>query len=67
MRVPVLLAYGLADTSVLPPRVRLLIGELQARGDHVEGHAYPGADHSGIVAAAAHYTLVWLNARFRRR
>jgi pimeloyl-ACP methyl ester carboxylesterase len=65
IRVPVLLAYGLDDTTVLPAGVRLLIGELRARGDHVQGRGYPGVDHAGIVAAAAHDTLVWLNARLR--
>jgi predicted esterase len=63
----VLLAYGLDDTSVRPGDVRLLIGELRARGDNVQARGYPGAGHDAVVAAAAHDTLVWLNARFRRR
>ena len=67
IRVPVLLAYGLDDTSVRPGDVRLLIGELRARGDNVQARGYPGADHIAVVTAAAHDTLVWLNARFRRR
>jgi pimeloyl-ACP methyl ester carboxylesterase len=66
IRVPVLLAYGLDDTQVPPGDVKLLIGELRARGDHVEARGYPGADHTTMVAAAAHDMLVWLNARFRR-
>lgn len=65
IRVPVLLAYGLDDTTVVPAGVRRLSGELRARGDHVQGRGYPGVDHAGIVAAAAHDTLVWLNARLR--
>jgi dienelactone hydrolase len=67
IRVPVLLAYGLDDTSVRPGDVRLLIGELRARGDNVQARGYPGAGHDAVVAAAAHATRVWLNARFRRR
>jgi len=66
IRVPVLLAYGLDDTSVRPGDVRLLIGELRARGDNVQARGYPGADHIAVVTAAAHDTLVWLNARFRQ-
>ena len=62
IRVPVLLRYGLADTTVPPASVRLLIRELRALGDHVEARSYP-ADHIGVVAEAAHDTLTWLGAR----
>jgi pimeloyl-ACP methyl ester carboxylesterase len=65
IRVPVLLRYGLADTTVPPASVRLLIRELRALGDHVEARSYP-ADHIGVVAEAAHDTLTWLSARLPR-
>jgi pimeloyl-ACP methyl ester carboxylesterase len=65
IRVPVLLPYGLADTTVPPASVRLLIRELRALGDHVEARSYP-ADHIGMVAEAAHDTLTWLSARLPR-
>ena len=65
IRVPVLLRYGRADTTVPPASVRLLIRELRALGDHVEARSYP-TDHIGVVAEAAHDTLTWLGARLPR-
>ena len=66
IRVPVLLPYGLADTTVAAgQRPDLLIRELRALGDHVEARSYP-ADHIGMVAEAAHDTLTWLSARLPR-
>ena len=49
---PVLLAQGLADTTVFPSFTDLLNGQLVDRGDDVNYKTYPGITHGQIVAAA---------------
>ncbi len=50
--VPVLLAQGLSDTTVIPHFTDLLNGQLTELNDSVDYVTFPGVTHSEIVGAA---------------
>lgn len=63
--VPILLAQGLADTTVLPPLTEQLDGELRARRNRVRYLTYPEVEHVGIVSAADEATRRFFKARLK--
>ncbi len=60
---PILLAQGLADTTVFPQLTDMLNGELVASGDSVDYRTYPGVNHSEIPFAAADQVLAFFGRR----
>src|ERR671914_1362932 len=62
---PILLAQGLADTTVPPPFTDQLEGELRARRNRVRHLTYPEVDHVGIVAAADQATRRFFRTRLQ--
>jgi pimeloyl-ACP methyl ester carboxylesterase len=62
---PVLVAQGLADTTVLPALTNQLDEELRARRNKVRYLTYPEVDHGGIVAAADRATRRFLRTRLK--
>jgi pimeloyl-ACP methyl ester carboxylesterase len=66
IEAPVLIAQGLADTTVLPPLTDELHDELRARRrNRVRYLTYPGVEHVGVVAAADQATRRFVRARLR--
>src|SRR5918992_5134987 len=63
--VPILLAQGLADTTVPPPFTDQLERELRARSNRVRHLTYPEVDHVAIVAAADRATRRFFRARLK--
>lgn len=61
---PILIEQELADTSVPPPYAQALARSLAGVGDHVTYHTYPGADHSGVLSAAADDATAFMRRRF---
>jgi DNA-binding transcriptional LysR family regulator len=59
----VFIAQGLADTVVYPPASKTTAYQLDAAGTDVTFRAYPGADHSGVMAAAFPDLLAWADDR----
>lgn len=51
-KAPILLAQGLADTTVFPQLTDMLNDELVALGDSVDYQTFPGVTHGEIPAAA---------------
>ena len=51
-KAPILLAQGLADTTVFPFLTNSLNDELVAKGNTVDYQTYPDVDHGQVVAAA---------------
>jgi fermentation-respiration switch protein FrsA (DUF1100 family) len=62
---PILLAQGLADTTVPPPFTDQLAGELRARSNRVRHLTYAEVDHVAIVAAADRATRRFFKARLK--
>jgi hypothetical protein len=62
-RQPVFIAQGTADTVVYPPASKTTADQLAAAGTDVTFRFYPGADHSGPMAAALPELLTWAAAR----
>jgi pimeloyl-ACP methyl ester carboxylesterase len=60
---PILLAQGLADTTVLPAFTDLLNGQLVQLGDSVQYDTYPGVTHPEIVAAAEEKVMTFFQKR----
>src|SRR5690625_4939465 len=63
-QAPVLLAQGLADTTVPPALTDALASRYCARGLPVTRRDYPGADHRGAIAAALPDTEQFVAAVF---
>jgi pimeloyl-ACP methyl ester carboxylesterase len=60
---PILLAQGLADTTVFPSFTDLLNGQLVDRGDDVDYRTYPGVTHGQIVDAAEDDAMAFFEQR----
>jgi acetyl esterase/lipase len=65
-RRPVFIAQGTADTVVYPPASKTTADQLAAAGTDVTFRLYPGADHSGPMAAALPELLTWAAAQIGR-
>src|SRR5918999_6024117 len=63
--VPILLAQGLTDTTVLPFRTNQLDSELRERKNKVRYLTYPEIEHVGVVAAADMRTRKFFKARLK--
>jgi pimeloyl-ACP methyl ester carboxylesterase len=63
--VPILLAQGLTDTTVLPSLTNQLDGELRTRKNKVRYLTYPDVEHVGIVGAADRPTRRFFKARLK--
>jgi pimeloyl-ACP methyl ester carboxylesterase len=63
--VPILLAQGLTDTTVLPFLTNQLDGELRERKNKVRYLTYPEIEHVGVVAAADMPTRKFFKARLK--
>jgi pimeloyl-ACP methyl ester carboxylesterase len=61
---PVLLEQGLADQTVVPAFTQQLEVSLAGVGNTVTFHSYPGADHTGVLAAAASDAMSFLKKHF---
>ncbi len=61
---PILIEQGLADVSVPPAYAQALARSLSRVGDHVTYHTYPGADHGGVLSAAADDATAFMWRRF---
>jgi pimeloyl-ACP methyl ester carboxylesterase len=63
--VPILLAQGLTDTTVLPFLTNQLDSELRARRNRVRYMTYPDVEHVGVAAAADLATRRFFKARLK--
>ena len=63
--VPILLAQGLTDTTVLPFLTSQLASELRERKNKVRYLTYPEIEHVGVVAAADMPTRKFFKARLK--
>jgi pimeloyl-ACP methyl ester carboxylesterase len=63
--VPILLAQGLTDTTVLPFLTNQLDSELRERKNKVRYLTYPEIEHVGVVAAADRPTRKFFKARLK--
>ena len=63
--VPILLAQGLTDTTVLPFLTNQLDSELRERKNKVRYLTYPEIEHVGVVAAADMRTRKFFKARLK--
>jgi alpha-beta hydrolase superfamily lysophospholipase len=63
--VPILLAQGLNDTTVLPFTTNQLDTELRARRNKVRYLTYPDVEHVGIMGAADRPTRRFFKARLK--
>ena len=61
---PMLLVQGDADTTVPKLLSDALNQQLCGIGQAVDYRVYPGADHTGVVAAAGPDILTWVDERF---
>ncbi|MCB0866320.1 MAG: alpha/beta fold hydrolase [Solirubrobacterales bacterium] len=62
-KAPILLAQGLADTTVFPFLTNSLNDELVAKGNQVDYQTYPDVDHSQVVAAAEDQAMAFFEQR----
>ncbi len=62
-KAPILLAQGLADTTVFPQFTTALNGELVGKGDSVNYQTFPGVGHGEIPAAAESQVLSFFEQR----
>lgn len=60
---PLLIVHGEADEALPPELTSALVGELCAAGVAVEYRISPGADHDGVLEAAADDAARWLADR----
>jgi pimeloyl-ACP methyl ester carboxylesterase len=61
--VPVLVAQGADDQVVYPEYTRALVEQARKQGTSVDYRVYPGAEHGGVLAAAARDVFDWLAGR----
>ncbi|GGU17683.1 lipase family protein [Nocardioides albus] len=59
--VPVFLAQGDGDTTVLPAWTQALTSQLRANGVAVTSETYAGVDHRGVVNASYDDATAWLD------
>jgi pimeloyl-ACP methyl ester carboxylesterase len=64
--VPVFLAQGDSDTTVLPAWTRALDIQLEGNGVDVTSDTYPGTDHRGVIAASYPDVSGWIDRLFDR-
>ena len=64
-RAPVYIAQGAADTVVDPSSTAITVNRLRAVGSDVTFRTYPGADHSGVLAAAFADLRAWAADQMR--
>lgn len=62
-RAPVYVAQGTADTVVHPSSTAITVNRLRKAGSDVTFRTYPGADHSGVLAAAFDDLRAWADQR----
>lgn len=62
-KAPILLAQGLADTTVFPQFTTALNGELVANGDSVDYQTYPGVGHGEIPLVAEDQVMSFFEQR----
>jgi pimeloyl-ACP methyl ester carboxylesterase len=66
IKTPLLIDQGSADTTVIPLFTDQLAGELTTNGNKSLTYTrYPGADHVGIVTAAAKDATAWIAKRLK--
>jgi hypothetical protein len=64
-RRPFYIGQGMADTTVPIPLTLKLVADLKARNTKFTFKAYPGADHSGTMAASLPGTTKYVAGLFR--
>ncbi len=62
-KAPILLAQGLADTTVFPQFTTALNGELVANGDSVDYQTFPGVGHGEIPIVAEDQVMAFFQQR----
>jgi pimeloyl-ACP methyl ester carboxylesterase len=65
IRTPVRIDQGTADTGVLPVFTEQMVDAYRARGTRVTYKTHEGADHDGVVKAAAEDATAWISRRLR--
>jgi S-formylglutathione hydrolase FrmB len=63
MAAPLLMAQGLADTTVPPGATSALAANLCAMGQRLQYRTYPGLDHDSVTGPAFAAALTWTRAR----
>ena len=61
---PILVAQGLADTTVEPSITTQAVRQMRSEGDIVEYKTYPGLDHDPLVYGSFRDQINWIHARF---
>jgi pimeloyl-ACP methyl ester carboxylesterase len=61
---PILVAQGLADTTVEPSITTQAVRQMCSEGDIVEYKTYPGLDHDPLVYGSFRDQINWIHARF---
>lgn len=62
-KVPLLLAYGLKDTTISAPRFKCGVEKLQMSENELEFCIDPQANHGGIVLTQSDYVNQWLASK----
>jgi hypothetical protein len=62
-KVPILLAYGLKDTTISPPRFKCGVGQLQQSDNELTFCIDPEANHGGVVLTQSGYVNQWLASK----
>lgn len=62
-KAPILLAQGLADTTVFPPLTAMLNSELVGKGDSVDYQTFPGVGHGEIPLVAEDQVMAFFEQR----
>ncbi|WP_370619482.1 lipase family protein [Mumia qirimensis] len=64
--VPVFLAQGDSDTTVLPGWTKTLASQLSSKGVSLTSTTYAGVDHRGVIDASYADVVPWVDALFGR-
>jgi hypothetical protein len=62
-KVPILMAYGLEDTTISRPRFKCGVEKLSMSDNELEFCIDPGANHGGIVLTQSDYVNQWLASK----
>jgi hypothetical protein len=62
-KVPILVAYGLKDTTISPPRFKCGVEQLQRSENELTFCIDPEANHGGVVLTQSEYVNQWLASR----
>lgn len=65
--MPVFIAQGTADTTVLPSITKQYVRELCDGGAHVKFNVLPGVSHVTVALDSAYDAVEWMAQRFARR